>query len=95
MLGPVMRAKGCSTGTTLISTRLVKGSSKPTIAEFMIRWRLSHLLGVRRKRLVRFSFIKFLSIHVTMRSHCTSFHRTVHSKREMPGIQIFLGVHDC
>jgi hypothetical protein len=43
--------------------------------------------------LVGVSFVQLLSIHISMRPHGTSLHRSINAERQMPRVQIVFGVH--
>jgi hypothetical protein len=95
VLGPIMRREGCSSRAPFKRTRLVQRPSKPTIRKLMLRRRLSHFLGVWRQVLIVVALVQFLPVHVRVRFHPTSFHRSIHSQRQMPRIHELLRVHSC
>lgn len=88
-----MRAEGCSARAPLVGTGLMSWTSKPSVTELVVwRW-VFHLLGMRRQGLVGFTIVKLLAVHVGMRSHRASLHRSVNPEGQMPGVRAVLSVH--
>mmetsp|Transcript_25151 Transcript_25151/g.70521 ORF Transcript_25151/g.70521 Transcript_25151/m.70521 type:complete len:238 (-) Transcript_25151:138-851(-) len=93
MHGPIMRAERRPARTAFKGAGLGRGSAEPPEAEFVVRWRLSHLFGVRRQGLVRLAIIKLLPVHVRRRAHVAPFDRAIHPQRQVPGVSVIFRVH--
>lgn len=93
MFGPVVRQERRPSWTSFIRARLVQWSPEPSIGKLVLRWRFSHLLGVRRQRLVYITLIQLLSVHVRMRLHHAALYRSICPEREMPRIHTIPSIH--
>lgn len=72
---PIMRREVVAAGTARVGAHVLQRSAKPSVGEFVTRWRFFGFFGMRRQNLVH--IVQFLPVHVRVRSHRTTLHRTI------------------
>ena len=90
---PIVWRKRRPPGTAFVATRFMERPTEPPVRELVRRWWFAHLFGMRLQRLVKFPFVEFLAVHVRVRLHRAPFHRSIDPQRQMPRVDVVLGVH--